>query len=89
MPPCLGVLEVTKPCRVFVSFNLLVNGFERAGEGGFSSSFALQGPLSAGQAGGEGCQTWGSSKDKTPDLVWITSGVCRMGSAERGLAQVS
>lgn len=76
-----------------MSLNLLVNGLERAGVGGFCSSSALQGLLRAGQAGGEcwegGCQTWGSSKDKTPDLVWITSGVCRMGSAGRGLAWVS
>lgn len=57
--------------------------------GGFSSSFALQGLLSAGQAGGEGCQTWGSSKDETPVQVWISSGVCRMGSTGRGLAWVS
>lgn len=73
-----------------MSLNLLVSGLERAEVGGFFCSFGLQGLLSAGQAGGEcceeGCQAWGSSKDETPDVVWITSGVCRMGSPGRGLA---
>lgn len=68
-----------------MSLNLLVSGLERARVGGLSSSFALQGLLSAGQAGGRCCgqgyQTWGSSKDETPkssvDHQWgLEDGVC-------------
>lgn len=44
-----------------MSLNLLVNGLERAGVGGFSSSFALQGLLSVGQAGGG--MLWGGLPD--------------------------
>lgn len=76
-----------------MSLNLLVNGLERAGVGGVLLQLCTAGPPQCRtgwwEVLGGGLPDLGSSKDETPDLVWITSGICRMGSAGRGLAWVS